>query len=773
MKVIGMALMAALAAGSARAQMVHPAIDSEPGPFSYFSQPTDEIGVMGAEAATEITPEGSLYTGFGELVFFTGPERWPVSQRVRTLEDGHLPIVHYSFTRDGIEYRFTLFAATLDGRPDGTLVNFIRVAMKNTAGTATRAMLTTGLRFQGPSNTGMNTGDNRFLRPAKPDRLGEYRQIGVEFNPGWVYGFSGNAFTRDGKAMYLFPRSATGKTLTLVQRYNDPPKLDARKLSVQPTTPVGIVEFDHLLQPGEEKAVDLKMPVIPVDPASATAASIESASFDTYLLKTKADWQQILARGMQVSLPERKVTDTFQASLLYDLIAIDQRQGNWIQTVNKLHYHSFYLRDSSDIVRMYDVTGYPDIAAHVLAFFPQSQQPDGNFLSQPEEFDGWGETLWAYGQHYQMTHDAAFAKSVVPSLRRALAWEQAARRQDPLHLLPASDVRDNEDVPGHITGYSFLALAGLKDAAAMLNAIGEEADAEAFAREYASYRAAFLRVLDQRAAENHGYIPPALDGQVGGQDWGNLLSTYPEHTLAPNDPRVTATLKATQARYAEGIMTYGDGRWLHHYLTIKNTLTEVIRGDQQQAVQELYALLLHTSATHAGFEFAIRPWGSRDFEGNLSPHGWFAAEYRTLLRSMLVREDEGSLHLLSVVSPEWIGAGKRIATTGAPTEYGRISYTLEQPEEESAVLSINSSFDHAPRSIIVHLPWFMQVSAVEADGRHVSPTGNALTLPAGTHQVRLHWTRRPDAPALNYESTVNSYKTEYTMRYKMLLHSPQ
>ena len=83
----------------------------------------------------------------------------------------------------------------------------------------------------------------------------------------------------------------------------------------------------------------------------------------------------------------------------------------------------------------------------------------------------------------------------------------------------------------------------------------------------------------------------------------------PEPTLEPHDPRVTATLKATQAKYAEGIMTYANGEFLHHYLTIKNTMTEVIRGDQEQALQEFYALLLHTSSTHAGFEFAIRALG--------------------------------------------------------------------------------------------------------------------------------------------------------------------
>ncbi len=87
--------------------MVSPEIDNHPGePFSYFSKSTDEIGVMDAQAGTEITPEGFLYTGYGELMFFTGPLKTPIEQRIRTLEQGYLPIVHYSYRQNGIVYQF-------------------------------------------------------------------------------------------------------------------------------------------------------------------------------------------------------------------------------------------------------------------------------------------------------------------------------------------------------------------------------------------------------------------------------------------------------------------------------------------------------------------------------------------------------------------------------------------------------------------------------------------------------------------------------------------
>ena len=75
---------------AASAQMLDPAIDRDDEPFSYFSQPTDVIGVMDARAGTLVSPEGYFYTGFGELMFFTGDPPVPLHQRVKTLYDGYL-----------------------------------------------------------------------------------------------------------------------------------------------------------------------------------------------------------------------------------------------------------------------------------------------------------------------------------------------------------------------------------------------------------------------------------------------------------------------------------------------------------------------------------------------------------------------------------------------------------------------------------------------------------------------------------------------------------
>lgn len=760
------------------AQMVSPSIDRPGQPFSYFSKPTGEIGVMDAEGATEVTPEGYLRTGFGELMFFAGPQMQPTSVRIRTLEDGRLPIVHYQFEQDGIVYRFTMFAARLTGKSAGSavespIVNFIRVEMKNAETQPDRSVFAAGIRYDGPNTTGDPHGDNRFTRPVEGKYPGDYRQIGEAFSPGWKNHFDGTHFFRDQRVLYTFPAGYAARDMVLRE---DTSRIQPRdltlpaRLNATETTPVGIVTYSRVLQPGESWTLDFKMPLVPTaDPADL--AAIAQARFDEAKARVAAFWNGIFAQGMQIALPERKPVDTFYASLVWDLIARDHIGSDYIQNVNKLHYHAFYLRDSADIVHSYDVTGYPLFAKQDLQFFATKQLPDGNFLSQPEQYDGWGEAVWAYAQHYRITHDKEFAEWALPQIARAVDWLKQARAADPLHIMPASNVRDNEYVPGHLTGYNFLALDGLRLAIQMASETGHPDLAQNWQAESDDYRQAFFKVLDAQAAAHADYIPPALDGQKGGYDWGNLLSVVPEPALDPHDPRVTATLKATQAKYAEGIMTYADGKFLHDYLGFKNTMTETIRGDQQQALDEFYAELLHTSSTQAGFEFNIRPWGDRNFGSNLAPHGWFAAEYRTLLRTMLVREDGNELHLLSVLSPEWIGEGKTIAVRQAPTNFGTIAFTLEQPSAEEAVLHLSAQFTAPPRQIVLHLPWFVELTSATADGTPTAAHEGLLTVAPSTRTIDLHWRVKANAPQLSYDRTVRDYEAEYARRYQLLMHT--
>ena len=185
-------------------------------------------------------------------------------------------------------------------------------------------------------------------------------------------------------------------------------------------------------------------------------------------------------------------------------------------------------------------------------------------------------------------------------------------------------------------------------------------------------------------------------------------------------------------------------------------------------MREFYAELLHTSSTHAGFEYAIRPWGTRDFEGNLAPHAWFAADYRNLLRNMLVREQGRTLHLLSAISPEWFGPGKHIAVSDATTWFGRVSFEFDVINDSAAILHLDNAFSDAPGEIILHLPWFVAAKRVTADGKPVNIDESVIHLLPSIREVRIDLQQRSH-PKMNYERTVASFEQEYRRRWEQLI----
>jgi len=263
----------------------------EPGqPSSSSSNAAEQIGLMGSGAATEITPEGYLSTGFEEMMFFSGPDLEPVNAHIRTLDQGQPPIVHYQFDRDGINYRFTIFAAKIDksaivearrhakfpfmpgfdieSNIYQPMVNFIRVDITNNGPAPKRAVFASGVRYADPNVTADPRRDNP--------------QTGEAFNHGWVNFFDDANFYRFNRDLYAFPAGFVDRSFAVRKNWSEPnPQyvLGVTHVDAGPTMPVGIVTYARELRPGDTWALDFKMPVIPTaDPFAISA--IDDASFD-------------------------------------------------------------------------------------------------------------------------------------------------------------------------------------------------------------------------------------------------------------------------------------------------------------------------------------------------------------------------------------------------------------------------------------------------------------------------------------------------------------
>ena len=61
--------------------------------------------------------------------------------------------------------------------------------------------------------------------------------------------------------------------------------------------------------------------------------------------------------------------------------------------------------------------------------------------------------------------------------------------------------------------------------------------------------------------------------------------------------------------------------------------------------------------------------------------GWFLCQSRI----MLVAEHGDELWLAPFVTSEWLKDGQRIAVTNAPTDFGRVSYTIQSAVSEQYI----------------------------------------------------------------------------------------
>ena len=743
---------------------------SETEPFCYPSHPTDVLGWAGHPEGTLVTPEGFLYTGDAEIMFYLGDPPEPINQRVRVLEDGWYPILHHQIEKDSILYEFTLIGTLLSRGDKDILVNFVKVTATNVDDEPRQAALTCGYRYLPEERKRTH----RFRRPAQPEKLGEYRQAGSPFDDHWGYRFGEDYLAREHQILYLIrdpqkefalERFAISSDLESNETIGAG---DFRVPAQQESTIIGLSCLSTMLEPGQCEEIEIIVPYQPLPVSFGhTLETIREIPLASVRDRVRDTWREVIKRGMTIDLLEPKVVNTWYANLIYDLIAVDVLAGaneEYVQKVNEFQYDAFWLRDSAYIIRSYDLTDYHWLAEKCLEHFLHYQLPDGNFVSQKGQFDGWGQTLWAFGQHVELTKDQQFARRFFPYVEAAVTWLKEARKEDPLHLMPVTTPGDAELISGHVTGQNFWALLGLRSAISLAESAGETQAAEDYRKEYDDFHAALYDRLEEVTAETDGVIPPGLDGGMEGEFWGNLIGVAPSGVLDPFDPMVTATQKAAKEKFKEGLMTYKTD-FLHHYLTTYVTETDLARGDQEAVLEQFYSILAHTTSTHAGWEWSVRAWADRDFGRNLSPHGWFAARFRILLRKMLIREDGGSLHLFSVLSPEWLEKpNARVCFSEAPTIFGKVDARLTRVEPDRVLIRILPKWTEPPEEIVIHIPWYREVTGTSAGELRKGPGDTVLVLPPDEGSVLIEWRKKSEPVDYSYDKAVDDLMSEYEMR---------
>jgi hypothetical protein len=778
--------------------MLDPAIDPPGKPFSYFWHPTDVIGVLGAPVAAEVTPEGYIYTGFGELMFLVGNPPEPVNVRIKTLRRGYLPVVEYELVRQQVRYAWTILAADLGGKLQGLPVCLAQVRVTNEAREPRCAFLSSAYRFSPPAGH-LRDGPAEYRFGQRFDLVPKvYAEGQADFNPAWKYAFQGHALVRDGRLVYQFPAAPEPDQLTLaladkslqMYRFLTGEVIGDR----QPRrvhhydTPMGVATYRLPLAPGASVALALAMPIVPLPADSEEARQVAAADFARCLRQTEQFWDGLVGRRFTLRFPERKVQETLLANTVFNLLAIDKLGDRYVTNVNKFQYHGFYGGSDTSHMRIaMDYLGLEEIARPAVLYSVLQQQPDGAFdRSDDRGYEYFGWNLWCLGRHWQLTRDRSFLEAVYPGVAKAMEWERRLTQKDPLGLFPPYVNVDDDAAVNHVrqTGPHFWALHGMRHAVAMAEAAGRPDDARRFTQESRRFRAAVEKLLAAQTAKSGGWIPPALEKTLLGNHWDNMMLLYPEPLFEPFDPRVTATIAKSRECYAEGILGYvfpmavaaeGDQfvfnrrPGLHYWHTPDNAQNALVRGgavDQALAVGDLYALLVHTTSTHAPQEFSTFPWSTRDYwTCDILPDGATSGRLVELMRNMLLREYFDDLYLFSAVSPEWLRPGRSIELRQAPSSFGPVSAELRAADDGWTV-ALPGRFRNPPRRVIVRIPWFCEVGEAAVDGRPATIADGQIALPPAARTLRIAGRIRPGTQPANYAQAVRQYQQEYARRYQ-------
>ncbi len=707
--------------------------------YSYLTQPTDQLGVPGSEAGAGLTPEGAVFTPSVEVTPWLAGKRVGVRAR-RGLPDPKVPLMATGTDRKGASAAW--WATSPAGVPSAVIA--LEPGARREAGVA--------LRWGGTTEPGAQPSAYRFARPAVPQRPGLYSHPGEAFVPNrcWsvrrLSGGGGYEVRRGDSVVAIVvgrSRRSQGRLAGIVpKRCASKPKTVAVALRLRLAT--------------RHSRIHVVVPFKPLPVRDPRVAAIAASDLHVTGSQLAVAWRTQRGAGATVELPEPAVQRAFDASIVNILVPRYQLpDGMWVQTVNQMQYHAYWLRDAAMMSNALDLVGLHSVAAEDLGFVATWQLPTGEFSSRPGQKDGLGQALWSLGQHARLTGDAAFATAWAPAVDRAVTWTAQTIAANPFGLLPPSDPRDNELIAGELTGDQLWAVAGLDAAASLATLAGNRPLA---ARARATRDKLKNRVIElARATALNNRIRPALD-QPGGYSWGELWAAWPYPTLQPTDPLVTGTMAASIAEQKEGVATYAGGQFLHMYTGFRVWQTTLRAGDQNGPLQGLYSTLAHLTPTAGTFETNLRPYWKRDARSNIAPHGAFAAEFVTFVHDLLARDQDGALVLLGAMPASWLEPEKVTSVVNLPTAAGLVTFNFRAtPNGGILTWSLAPRDAEAAPKVRFPLPASVAAATVNGDGTLVN---RDVVLKGTGGTVGLTWSRTADlGPSLG--ATISRLQGEY------------
>jgi hypothetical protein len=477
--------------------------------------------------------------------------------------------------------------------------------------------------------------------------------------------------------------------------------------------------------------------------------------YDEMLQTSVKAWERSL-NEVQFSLPPsaEDVWRTIKSNLAYILV---NRDGPGIQPGSR-SYERSWIRDGSLTCAALLRLGHREEVREFIDWYARGQFPSGKIPcvidargSDPvPENDSHGEFLYAVRQYFLFSQDTAWLRGKFDAVCRTVRYIQSLRaeRKTGVYrtgtpeqracygLVPESISHEGySDVPRHSYWDDFFVLRGLKDAAAMAEALGEKALSGEFAEErddfqgdlYASMRLAMRnREVD--------YIPGCVE--LGDFDaTSTTIGLMPAGELgAIPEPQLHNTFDRYYAFFEK---RRTDTTFVNYTPYEARVIGSFVLLGQKDRAGGVLQFLMNDRRPPAWNQWAEVVWrvpSSPKYIGDM-PHTWVGSDFiRSVLAMFLYDRERDSAHVLCAGIPDgWILDPAGVGVERLPTYHGTISYSLKS-RGKRVVADVSGSFDAAHHKLVLVSPLSGALRTVKMRGRRMSVPKNLefvlTTLPS-------------------------------------------
>lgn len=497
-------------------------------------------------------------------------------------------------------------------------------------------------------------------------------------------------------------------------------------------------------------------------------------SYDAARAAGVATWNQLLDRGMRLTVPEARINHAARNLII---------QNHTLTKGDRLHYSAgnqydqLYEAEGSDAMLALLAWGYVADARRLTPALL-------DFTRKGLEHHQASFKLLDICRLYWMTRDSALVREWRPR------WEKELRRlmepRGPHGLLPAERYAGDISTPAQTVNANAHAWRALRDFSVVLAEIGEHDEAARVAAAALAFRPVIQQAIEANARRTTTppFIPVALFANEPTHDpivqtrigsyWNIVIGyTVGSGIFPPGDPRETwipdyqeqhGGLFLGMLRSGGDAFNFWTGEHRVNPLYGTRYALDTLRRDlPDRALVSFYGLLAQgfTRNTFVIAEgCALDPVDERGRFFYCPPNSAGNAHFLSLLRNLLVQDwdlnDDGrpdTLRLLHATPRAWLANGQTINLERAPTAFGEVSVAIQSQLESGRVtadLSLPARNSPARTLLRLRLPqgWKLE-SGQLADGTLLVPdvTGTVdLSVLRGYQRVEFRVARSAGWP---------------------------